>query len=257
MDCKTAQFMISFFVPNHVSDQNSGESAQKLEIQSELDLDQQNDLNDHLKTCEECQQYLEVEKRWDERISQALQQIPVPIGLRDSIAQKLDSNQSVALRSNRGTWRSRARTIVAIGLLLAILAYYLIPQPTPISIDQVLIAHQESKENAERWLAKQGLPFNPQLQLDLQLLISYGYSELLQSQVPMLTLYQPDQKVFAKVYILRSRDFNFNQLPADAVSSFGLQIEMIPDSERPKQILYLVIHNAESLDPFREHRAGS
>jgi hypothetical protein len=238
MDCRTAQLLASFHVPN----------------KSELDADQIAALEAHLRQCPICSRAIYRERNADQKIGKAMRSVSVPAGLKERIVQRLRPQLPAWYR--RRSWQVSLAT--AASLLLA--GYFILQWTSPTKLELQGVVEKQIQPTQRdlflAWAGQQGIDFAPEGGLNLDLLASYGKRDLLEKEVPSLLLFHPGKQASAQVFVLRSSQFDWRELP-QLFSGLGVQIEIIPDQNRPQRIAYLVFYTTDSLQPFRETAAAS
>jgi hypothetical protein len=134
MDCKTAHMLLEFHRPHS----------------EELDSDETDALENHLRDCSDCAHLAHTEQQADEHLGVAVRAVATPVDLRERILKALANGR-------RNRWRRRLRwTAAAAAVLLAVglgLGYRLSARPT-IDVNEIvdnLVAPESSAEEIEEW----------------------------------------------------------------------------------------------------------
>jgi hypothetical protein len=76
--------------------------------------------------------------------------------------------------------------------------------------------------------------------------------------VPMVLLVSPHPSAIARVYVVRSNEFDLKSIQ-DYLDSMGMpsengqhRIVILSDRDRPDKTAYVIIFTGDSLDPFRD-----
>jgi hypothetical protein len=238
MDCRTAQLLASFHVAN----------------KSELDADQIAALEAHLRQCPQCAKLINRERNADHRFGRAMRAVAVPPDLKARIVARLKPQLPAWYR--RRSWQVTLAT--AASLLLGV--YLVITASRPSKLDLQGIVERQiqtpQKELFLAWAAKQGIDFAPEGGLNLDLLAAFGNRDLEEREVTCLLLFHPGKQTSAEVFVIRSGQFDWKELPL-LFSGSGKQVEVLRDRNRPERIAYLVIYSTDSLEVFREHVSTS
>jgi hypothetical protein len=238
MDCNTARMLAEL----------RGNRVNELPAEDAAALDR------HRYTCPDCQILLRMEEKLDAPLLKAMSAIPVPPGLKAKIFDRLATERGAVLR--RRLWyvaASAASIILAVGLLTWN------PERKPkVDLAQLVMQGDQLVENpkvaAETWLASQGIRYEPPLPFNPQLLSFHGMVVVQGKQVPMLCYksYEDGRPVSAKVYLIRSHDFDLASLPKqlDGGSWGGNQVEIRRAAGQGDKLVYVVIYNSRKPDPF-------
>jgi anti-sigma factor (TIGR02949 family) len=236
MDCKTARLLAEL----------RGTRSDELPEEDAAALD------DHLTTCPDCARALAAERRLDAPVARAMRAIPVPPGLKSRILDRL--------ATERGAWHRRRFYQVAAAAAAVILAVGLFSWESQKRViadpNQLLASLDRDAESPEArlndWLAAQGVAYHPPAAFDPKWLGFYGWAEFQSKKVPLIYYNNPERNVFARVYILRDRDFNLSNLPPafGGSSIHGFRLELFRDPAQPDKLAYVVVTNGDSLEPL-------
>lgn len=250
MDCNTARFL------------SEVAGLRGAELQPEETVD----LLSHLDACRTCAEREQRLRRNDDRIARAMKVVPVPPLLKAQILDRLASERGAYYRRRIGQILALAASIL---LVVGLTSNFTTSSRTKFELAEVAnwIDHQASKpkESAERWLASEqklaphppvSLP--PPISLNYRLLASYGSGEILPGKSAPMLYFVAQGGVWAKVYILDSKDFDFRHIQDssigdDSTSRFGeVNIRFFRDTKQGDRIAYLIIYKGDSLAPFLE-----
>lgn len=238
MDCNTARMLAEL----------RGHRANELPDEDAAALDS------HLNACPHCQSLLCAEEKLDAPLLKAMNAIPVPPGLKAKIYDRLATERGAVLRRRL---YYVAATAAAIVLAVGFLNWN--PERKPkVDLNELVKNADQQIENpkvaAEAWLASQGIRYEPPLPFDPHLLSFHGMVFIQGRQVPMLCYrsYEDGRPVSARVYLLRSDDFDLSSLPKqlDGGSWGGHQVEVHPAADQADKLVYVIIFNSTRPDPF-------
>lgn len=238
MDCRTAQLLASLTGPG----------------KSELDADQMAALEGHMRLCELCGKVYHREKAFDREVGKAMKAVPVPTDLKDRILQKV--------RPRLQPWYRRRNVVASFATAAAVLIglWFVVGPAGRSRLDIQRVVERQiqpsQKELAVRWLDSQKIAFHPEFAFNLDLVAFYGNRDFMGRDTPSLLLFHPEKQVSAQIFILKSGQFDWDDIPED-FSAYGLQIKKIADRERPTKIAYLVFFATESLEPFQDRASGA
>lgn len=229
MDCRTAQMLAAFTGPG----------------KTELDADQLAALDLHLRHCPQCAKVIYRERAFDQKMTRAIRSITIPSGLKAAILAKVTPNP---VWYRRRSWQVSLATAAAI-----LIGFWFIiagNRATTLDLQSVVETQLQpsTKELALKWLEQQGIEFSPELPLNLDLLATYGKRDFLGREVPSLFLLHPDKQASALIFVVRSRQFDWSEIPK-IFSGSGMQIERLDDLNHPGDLSYIVFYT-ENLAPF-------
>src|SRR5947209_6413570 len=114
MDCRTARLLLDFARP----------------LSTELEASEAEALHCHLADCSQCGALAQVERQADERLGQAVRDVPVPDGLRQRLLSRLAIERDAWYRR----WLMRA-TGIAAAITLAVWLGWSLRGPRPAEVD--------------------------------------------------------------------------------------------------------------------------
>ena len=240
MDCKTARMLVEL----------RGNRAAELPAEDSVSLDR------HLESCVHCRNILAVEGQLDAPVRKAMTAIPIPPGLKLRLLDRL--------ATERGAWHRRRAWYVAAAAAAVIIGVGIVtwnPDRKPkINLYELVESADQYVESpkvaAETWLASQGIRYQPAEPFNPHLLAFHGLVTIQGKQVPMLCYksYEDGIPVSAKVYLIRAADFDLTALqkPPDggSLGGRGQQVKLYPAPDQPDKLVYVIVYNSRSLDPF-------
>jgi hypothetical protein len=232
MDCKTARLLLCFARPG------------------ELEPGDAHSLQHHLAECPECGPLAQAERDADARLGQAIRDVPVPVGLR----KRLDDR----LRSDRRRWYRRrvvstlaaaAAVLVAIGLGLSVMA----GQREAIDVESLCTdaagLRMAQPEFVERWFADRGVAVHVPREFNYVLLTSCGLDQVQNTRhVPRLLFECPQGELW--VYVLSGRQFNLKASPDQRFESGGYTVQVWRPNPEDPDVAYLLVYTGGRLEPF-------
>jgi hypothetical protein len=239
MDCKTARLLLDFARPQT----------------RELEAEEAGALEYHLDHCPDCHSQAHHERLFDERVGKVMRQVEAPVGLRDQLLARLESERGDWYRQ-RFARMSRWTAAAAAVLLLAWAGWHWMSDRLSQPIDPQLIAAainndtvEDPRLRAEETLKRLGVrtPLSPHLDYNFLacppvLTELPGYPG---RQVPML-LFARQGRV-ARVYLLPEK-----AIADDAAVVLGgatYRAELLHSEGEPYR--FLVIHDGDNLDWLR------
>lgn len=243
MDCRTARLLFEFARPRA----------------NELPHPEAAELRHHLDACPECSALAAVERRTDHHLARAMRDVPVPVGLRNRLLERLKAD-SVPTRS-RWLLRTVATVGVAAALLLGVGLWAMLARSQPTRLDiaglQGLLAAKTTNPNAdwvEAWfqdthgvvmVAPRAFGQNP---LDYSLLLDYDLVTLPNGRlVPKLVFVSGKERLV--VYVLSDRQF---RVVGTEEESLGWKSEMFDAEDAP--FTHLLFYTGGRLSRFCLHR---
>jgi hypothetical protein len=229
MDCRTARQLIEFARPR----------------KSELDADESDALRDHLSDCPMCRGVAENDWQVDEEFSLAMQDVKVPVRLREQLM--------VGLREARSTWYRRtvlASTAAAAAAVLAVTFGWSMWHRlnAEANFPPVVVEWTDSVRNqVEQWFREHHrLIVLAPPQFDYSLLKERRLADLDGKSVPYLRFEWGDH--WAKVYILSDSD----RIP-EIEKPAGTTLHLIHHPTH-SDVVYLVIYTGGHLERFLENQ---
>jgi len=230
MDCNHARLLLTF----------AREHA-------DLDQSEADGLEEHLGQCPECAAMFAAEQRTDAAIGKAMNNVPVPAGLKERLLAKLP-------RTRRSWRRWIVSTAAAAVLLLAVaLSWHIWLAPNPeldyenASDFLVMTTYEErAPKEVEEYFETKDLKMAFPQQLNSRRLSCYCVGEIQGRRVPKLEFLDHASRSVAHVYVLSGRHFNID---SEVPSPFRNVRTHSMYSFRQGQFRYLVIYTG-SLEPF-------
>ncbi|HEY8506584.1 MAG TPA: hypothetical protein VIL46_18520 [Gemmataceae bacterium] len=217
---------------------------------SELDPEHAAEVEAQVRALPGGEDLLRQSRAFDSEIGRRLRDVPVPAGLRGRILDRLAARR--AARWRRGLLQGLAAAAAVLLAVTLIWNWQYLSRP---DLDAERLVHATEPqlrspfEQAQAWLAEQGLHFAPEKPLDTTLLAAYETAEFQGRPVPMLLFINYREGVFARVYVVRSREFDLEAGAGEAHGSFG-SVEVIADREEPHRIAYVAVYTGPTLEPF-------
>jgi len=236
MDCNTARFL----------------SELRGNRPNELPADDAASLAQHLRACPECQRLVAIEQRLDAHVGKAMRSVPVPPHLKTRILDQLATQRGASHRRRFFfAVAAAACVVIAVGILT-----WKPDSRVRFDINEVSRQADQNFENpqgeVDRFLATQGIKYQPEIPLNPRLLAFHGTTTLQGKQVPMLYYRSFERNLYAQVFIIREADFDLSALPQnEGGSGLGHQIKIVRDADPKAKHIYVILFNGDSLDPFK------
>jgi hypothetical protein len=233
MDCNHARLLLSF-------------SHKK----AELDTAEAEALQAHLEQCPECELLSRSERAIDEALGRAMNDVPVPDGLKERLAGKLAWVQRLRVRRT-------VRRALAASLLLAVGlgGYVLFFGRTELTWDDLrrltyergeIVTQANEPEHIERWFRDQGISMEAPRHFNYGLLKSFEVVRFHHRQVAKLVFARDD--AMAEVYVLSDKDFNLKALRDDPEQETGSRFRAKISAPSEGYIFLMIFQG--TLDPF-------
>ena len=238
MDCKTARMLIEFALPRF----------------GELDAQESQALDNHLRDCGECAQAARVEFDADRHVSRAMRDVPVPSGLRERILERMQSEGRRWYHRRAGRFAAAAAAVLLIvGLGLGCWLGFHRPafNINTFADNLPFPGNEASAEQLEMWFQETyGLKTTMPRRVDYQHFVAAGRQELEGQLIPHLTFVNDKEKVFAEVWVLTADRFDLEKAFRNGVQagSGKINVRLISDPEHPDTIAFLVIYSGDTLD---------
>jgi hypothetical protein len=239
MDCRTAHLLLDFHRPP-----------------TELEAGEAEALENHLIDCTACARLARDERRLDEHLGRAMRDVALPEGLRDRLVARLNTPQTLPLpprRFGRGAWSFTAAAAI---LLLAFGGALLASRPRSVDVSQLRhdtwTQFNPDRTQVDDWLQAGRYRVPAPDMFEYNLLTHYHLANLQGQRVPMLLFTSPNHRhVYqARVYLLDAKQFDLDALrEAPPSQDSGCAVVFVPHPTDPR-FAYLVVHNAENLNPF-------
>ncbi|MCE9531959.1 MAG: DUF3379 family protein [Planctomycetes bacterium] len=236
MDCRTARLL----------------SELRGKRVSELPRDDAASLDQHLKSCFDCQRLVLLEQQYDAPIAKAMKAVPVPANLKARIFDRL--------ATQRGAWQRKRFFYAAAAAACVIFAVGILTwkPANRARLDLNELVHQSGpnfegrQDKLDQWLATQGIRYQAPVPFNPHLLAFHGMTTVQGKQVPTLYYSNVEQKCHAQVFIIREPDFDLTNLPENFGGSlgFGQQIKIFREPGQPMKQAYVILFTGDSLDPL-------
>jgi hypothetical protein len=217
-------------------------------------------LETHLHTCSECDAVARAERRVDEHIGRSMREVPLPVGLRQRVMDRLARDRSVAWRR----WGLRAvgsaAALVLVGLSWWVWAALSVP---PLSVTEIqedafsrskgsgLDSEKVSAWFREKYRVSTEMPREiGEGRLNYNYLVYFDLGYLQGKQVPMLIFQKGGDS--ARVYLVTDSQFRFKDVPNGVPlpgSGYTLMVWQHPSNPH---LAYVVLYSGDSLRPFLE-----
>jgi hypothetical protein len=242
MDCKTARNLLDFARPQG----------------HDLDAADQGALRQHLDVCTECDSFARAQHHLDNQLSRAIQDVPVPIALKDRLLKKLHQQRDDWWKQLTGRVARYAAVAAALLLITFGWFYWKSKQLLSPSTEELITTVQapyawsrRTPEEASDYFANKGQPVTlPPFNYDY--LIDYGIKRLKDSNVPYLRFLRssPQSTVvqYAEVFILTSKAFNLDEVePGRDQGGYRVKVEV----QKPaKDHAYVIVYTGELNDLY-------
>jgi Protein of unknown function (DUF3379) len=229
MDCKTARQMLDFARPR------------RPELES-ADLDA---LESHLADCPECGPFVQAERQMDNRISRAMQSVPIPEDLHDRLLTKLNTDRK-SQEWKRRRWLALPAAAAAI-LLATWLGLHWFAKPQHFYIEELADLDygkviNPRAEMVEDHFRGEGIFAIAPANANYALLSDCYVTSLGGKRVAKLVF--TDGKNSARVYILPTKDFDVAEAVRNQpMDGSGWKAEILYDPSG--KYAYLVIYLGE------------
>ncbi len=221
---------------------------------SELTPEDRTELESTLNAWPELAEQLKLEREFEARIAKTMQAVSVPSDLKLKIESSLTASQGGGFRK---------KTYWAMGLAASLLlgfggvsAYRIANAPT-LDLNELIVQADGEADNprgsVENYL---GHRFSPESPINLNLLAFVGSDRLQGRDLPMIYLRNGSKNVYAKVYVVSSKDFRVAEtLPATISGFYGHKVEKLRDKDR-KDLIYVILYTGDSINPFLDEYAS-
>lgn len=237
MQCLDAQFYLR--LRRHASDELGAEAT------AELDR--------HLAGCASCSIISRRMLSFDRSVAAAMTDVPIPGGLRDKLlAQALEHRGAILRRRGYRLAALAASVMMAVGIGYGVFSA---SRPT---LDTYTLAgnaeeqFQDPDGAIKRWLAEQHLPPALPVAFKTDLLMSLGTERMQGRDVPVAVFGAPNERGFAKLYVFRTDDFQFDLRALRDSQSSNTQARVYGG---PPGVVFVVVYTGHDLAPFLQ--AGS
>jgi hypothetical protein len=228
MDCRIARQLLDYDHPRA----------------SELDPGEAQALTSHLQSCSDCEVWARGEREADRVIATAVQDVPVPLDLRERLLLRLQGERRTWYRRQTRAWGSIAAALL---IICAGLAFWASRWRTPLDVDELVRADDligESADQVQNWFyancrVKTVLPTN----FKYGYLISAGLQDFKGRLVPRLLFKNgPD---FAEVLVLSTKQFELPDGKPMIAPGSRVTVELMPSDQ---DVVYLVKFSPPSRD---------
>jgi hypothetical protein len=227
MDCKTARLLL---------DLSRGRPA-------ELDTDEAGALDAHVQDCRDCQTVDRGERLFDDRLAAAMQSVPVPIDLRQRLAQTLNVRRRARLR--RQVLAAAAAVLIFLvvgsGSWAWVMAHPIVIDPDAL-VEEAGEQQGISADQVDQRFAELGFRTSVPRDWNYAYLVSYRVQEFKGRRVPALHFVRGTN--WAEVLVLDLRHFQIKGSNADS-GGIAIEIRLDPNDSRRG---YLVKYTGGSLD---------
>jgi hypothetical protein len=207
MDCKTARLLLEYVRPRS----------------AELDPAETGALEEHLSTCETCDQSARGERRADEAVGRAMRQVEVPDQLRNSILDRLKADRGDRRRRWIAYGMCSAAAVAALVLLAVGMGRWYGTRPAfpvePMLIDPPHGRGPATSEEVKAAFAARGVEATPPDDFNYSYLRLMLVSNIEGRQTPLLVFNnagKPEDGVLpqhALVFLISESQFDLNALP--------------------------------------------
>ena len=206
----------------------------------------------HLESCQACRDSHDRESRFDSKLRVAMNDVPVPSGLRDSLQRNAAAKLGAAWRRKTATgFGAGLAVLLALGLAFSAASAWLRPAFHLESAAAELERERDNREGTvQDWLKAEGLPTTLHRDFDYGYYLEHGKRPLLGKDAAFV-LFQngPDT---ARVFILRPGQFQFPTKDKDLTETIGSQYRF--ETDRRDGCVYLFAYSGQSLEPFLKPR---
>jgi hypothetical protein len=236
MDCRTARLLLDFARPRC----------------PELPPDDSNALDAHLSGCAECDALARAERDVDGRLARAMRAVDVPLGLRERIFDRLESERGDRQRRRLG-WTVRIAAAAAVVLLAVWFGFAWFGKP-PRELDLWALHDRDFAHFTSQDRQKVQDSFKEDFNLttvapsgfNYAFLKDYGIASCQGQRVPSMFFARGDTE--ARVYVVSKDQFDLKALnDAEPIDSGGYRLEV--HREDPDHA-FIVIYKGESLQPL-------
>jgi len=236
MDCRTARLLLDFARPRC----------------PELPPEDSDALDAHLSGCADCDAVARVEREADSRIAHAMRAVDVPIGLRERILDRLESERGDRQRRRLG-WTVRVAAAAAVVLLAVWFGFsWFRHRPQPL----------DTERQHAQWFARMTSPGPRKVEawfkedFDLATVApsdfnyayfkDFGIASCQGQRVPSMYFARGDTE--AHVYVVSKDQFDLNALnETEPIDSGGYHVEVRRDDP---DHAFVVFYKGESLGPL-------
>jgi hypothetical protein len=244
MDCRTARLLLEFTHPG--GSELAGDPAEAAALET------------HLHICPDCDAVARTDRRVDAHIGQAMRAVPLPVGLRQRVKDRLARHRAVAWRR----WAFRAIGSAAALILVAVSwwvwAVVSVPALSVAEIQEDAFGRSQASgldsEKVSAWFREKyhvttEMPRQiGEGRLNYGLLVYFDLGYLQGKQVPML-IFQKGGNT-ARVYLVTDSQFRFKDIPNGVPlpgSGYTLMVWQHPSNSN---LAYVVLYSGDSLQPF-------
>jgi hypothetical protein len=244
MDCRTARLLLDYARPQL----------------SELPPSDSDALEAHLAGCVECDALSRAERQVDERLGQAMRDVPMPEGLHDRILARIQSERGDQQRRWLG-WTVRAAAVAALVLLtvwIGVIWYAKKPRALDLwELQEEMFTRDTSADPGkvaawfhEHYKLKTTAPTG----FNYRFLKHYDLAECQGRRVPMLFFTRGDTE--ARVFVISNEQFDLAALDqSEPLDSAGYHVEVLRD-DRDANHAFVAVYKGESLKPLLLDESG-
>jgi len=207
MDCRTARHLLDFNRPHA----------------PELDRTDQQLLDGHLAVCPDCDALARAERQLDDRLGEAVRDVPVPQGLHERIVQRLHQEREGWYRTQLGrglrVFAAAAAVFLVAWFGLSAWRQHHLPRPSDDELAQSFNPMTPpDRRDAEHWFGRNVVETNGPSDFNYQYLCPvFGFAHFRGEKVPCMTFLRPSDdgerpRAVAYVHILSRRQFDLGGL---------------------------------------------
>jgi hypothetical protein len=240
MDCRTARLLLEFTRPGG----------------AELRPAEAAELETHLHTCPDCASQAHTDRRVDEHLGQAVRAVPLPVGLRQRVMDRLARDRAVAWR--RWAFRTVGSAAAAVCLVACSWWVWAVVSIPALPVERIqedafpIRASNPDSEKVQQWFQERyhvttEVPRDiGDFAVNYGLLVDYTLVPFQGKQVPRLLFLKGDNS--ARIYIVTDWQFRMKDIPDGAIfPGSGASVAVWKHPNR--NIAYIIVYSG-SLDPF-------
>jgi len=227
MDCNAARQLLDFARPGI----------------TELDASDIAELEMHLADCESCAQFARAERRSDDLLASAMQDVVMPPGARGRLLARADQARS--------TWWRKRLAVATVAIASVGAGWWLYPAPRldADTIASIALERFGNQSAAEEWLAQQNRHFGFPPRFKAKYLVGFETRDYHGVTAPVLTFVKRNS--LARVVVLAEKQFR--ELPGVADGSLAensVATILVIHDPVSAGVVYLVEVLNGPIDPF-------